>query len=81
MEHIFPEIKFFIVRGNCDYDDYKTKDEMTVELEGVKIFLTHGHLYGVKRDYSYIEEKGYEEGADIVVLVIPTVHIVQRIKK
>lgn len=67
MEHIFPEIKFYIVRGNCDYDDYKTKDQMTVELEGLKIFLTHGHLYGVKRDYSLIEEKGYEEGADIVV--------------
>lgn len=67
MEHIFPEIKFYIVRGNCDYDDYKTKDEMTVELGGIKFFLTHGHIYGVKRDYSRIEEKGYEVGADIVV--------------
>ncbi len=67
MEYIFPEIKFFIVRGNCDYDDYKTKDDLTVELEGLKIFLTHGHLYSVKRDYSRIEEKGQEEGADIVV--------------
>ncbi len=67
MEYIFPEIKFYIVRGNCDYDDYKTKDEMTIELEGVKFFLTHGHIYSVKRDYSRIVEKGYEEGADVVV--------------
>lgn len=67
MELIFPEIKFFIVRGNCDYDDYKTDDEMTIELEGIRIFLTHGHIYGVKRDYSRIEEKGYEVKADIVV--------------
>ena len=67
MEYIFPEIKFYIVRGNCDYDDYKTKDELTVELGGVKFFLTHGHIYGVKRDYSHIQKKGYEEGADIVV--------------
>lgn len=67
MELIFPEIKFFIVRGNCDYDDYNTKDEITVDLEGVRIFLTHGHIYGVKRDYSRIEEKGYEEKANVVV--------------
>ena len=67
MELIFPEIKFYIVRGNCDYDDYTTKDEITVELEGVRFFLTHGHIYSVKRDYSRIEEKGYEEKADIIV--------------
>lgn len=67
MELVFPEIKFYIVRGNCDYDDYKTKDEMTFELEGIKFFLTHGHLYGVKRNYLDIERKGYEEGADIIV--------------
>lgn len=35
------------VRGNCDFD-YATPDELEIELEGWKFFITHGHNYGVK---------------------------------
>ncbi|TFI61305.1 YfcE family phosphodiesterase [Carnobacterium divergens] len=38
---------FYVVRGNCDYDDaFPTTVE--TEIKGEKIFMTHGHLHEVK---------------------------------
>src|SRR5690606_9819854 len=34
-------------KGNCDWDD-AFEEEKIVEFEGLRIFVTHGHLYGVK---------------------------------
>ena len=43
----FPEKMFLQVRGNCDWgSSLPVVGEYTVD--GVKIFYTHGHLYGVK---------------------------------
>ena len=43
----FPDKKFHIVSGNCDYfSSYPTSDIETVG--GKKIFYTHGHTLGVK---------------------------------
>lgn len=43
----FPEKMFLQVRGNCDWgSSLPPTGEYTVD--GVKIFYTHGHLYGVK---------------------------------
>lgn len=39
------------VVGNCDYPAQKP-DELLLEIEGVKIYLTHGHAHGVKRTCS-----------------------------
>ena len=36
------------VDGNCDRPAFG--DEKVIELDGVKILLTHGHKYSVKRD-------------------------------
>ena len=35
-----------IVKGNCDALNFP--EEEVVEVDGVRIFLTHGHRYGVK---------------------------------
>ena len=43
----FPEKMFLQVRGNCDWGS-NLPDFGTYTAEGVKIFYTHGHLYGVK---------------------------------
>lgn len=53
------------VRGNCDF--MKETEEIFFELNGKKIFMTHGHLYGVKNSYSSIFYKACEIGADIVL--------------
>lgn len=53
------------VRGNCDF--VKEEEEIFFELNGKKIFMTHGHLYGVKNSYSSIYYRACEIGADIVL--------------
>jgi putative phosphoesterase len=39
--------KFIRVRGNCDFD-FSLKTERVIEIEGLKILITHGHEYRVK---------------------------------
>lgn len=43
----FPQKEFIGVRGNCDFF-CNLPDEYMIDVEGVKILCTHGHLYGVK---------------------------------
>lgn len=62
---IFSNIKFYIIRGNCDYDDLSAKDEEMIVLGNFKIFLTHGHMYQVKKNYKSISAK--LKNADIVL--------------
>ncbi len=44
IERLNPLSAFLLVRGNCD-DDPAVPFFRTVEFEGVKLFLTHGHRY------------------------------------
>ena len=67
MALVYSEIPFKIVKGNTDYYDHDTKDTEIFELNGKKIFLTHGHLYGVKTNLNELEKKAREENADICI--------------
>lgn len=67
LSFIYPNSKYYIVKGNCDYYDIKSEDEMVIELEGHRVFLAHGHHYGVKQLYDLIEKRGMELNCDIVV--------------
>lgn len=67
LSFVYPDTKFYIVRGNCDIFDRKYNDEMILELEGHKVLLAHGHEYGVKYDYGSIRERAKVLGCDIVV--------------
>ena len=60
-----PEIleKVIKVRGNCD--NSSSPSEVTLEIEGVKVFLTHGHNYGVKYSLLKLLLKGKEAGANV----------------
>ena len=40
---------FYYVPGNCDYAP-TVPQMLTLEFDGVRIFATHGHLFGVKRE-------------------------------
>ena len=40
--------KVYLINGNCDFMKLG-QDEITLEIEGVKIFACHGDRYGVKR--------------------------------
>lgn len=54
------------VKGNCDIDR-SAKVEQIIELENKKIFMTHGHEYGVKSGLLNLHYRGMEVGADIVL--------------
>lgn len=64
--YIYSDIKFYIVRGNCDLYDTKFNDEEIIEIEGKKIFLTHGHLYEVKRNILKLEKEAEIKKVDVV---------------
>ncbi len=62
----FPDKMYYGVTGNCDwYSDYPSYDE--IELCCKKIFLTHGHMFGVKNGLSRIIDLGRSNGFDIVL--------------
>ena len=64
---MFPEIGFEYVPGNCDFS--ADEQDIVVEAEGKKIFLTHGHGYSVKYDDTYSEllKKAEDLGCDCAV--------------
>ncbi len=66
LTYIYPETKFEYVRGNCDFssDEAATK---VVEAEGLKILITHGHLFGVKASEYELRKYGAEIGADCIL--------------
>ena len=42
-------------------------DHLTLELDGVRIFVTHGHLYGVKRDLTALAGAAKDAGARLAL--------------
>ena len=58
----------FSVRGNCDwFADASVASELTLNLEEHRLFLTHGHLYGVKGGVGALIARAAELDADIVL--------------
>ena len=62
----FPGMMFFMVKGNCDVSAAGNM-EKTVILEGVKIFMAHGHTYNVKNGLTAFSYRASEAGADIAL--------------
>ncbi len=61
-ESRFPQ-KTYSVYGNCD--GYSGEGE--IEIEGVKVFYTHGHDYGVKHGLYSLSCRAEELKADLVL--------------
>ena len=61
----FPD-KTKVINGNCDFP--KTgEDETILDIEGVKIFATHGHLYSAKTTLTRLSERAKELGCTVVL--------------
>ncbi len=67
LEIMYPRIPLAYVKGNNDYFVRDVPEDRLFTLEGVKIFLTHGHNYGVKYSLARLLQKGRELGADLVI--------------
>lgn len=60
----YPHKQFLQVAGNCDYAP-TVEDSILVELEGVRIFLAHGHRHGVKLGLEAFANSVYCSGAKL----------------
>ncbi|MBN1624036.1 MAG: YfcE family phosphodiesterase [Clostridia bacterium] len=78
LEQRLEDIPVIIVKGNCDLWT-AVDDEKMLDLDGCRIFMTHGHEYGVRNGYSTILEEGRKREADIVLC--GHTHIPRIIKK
>ncbi|MCM0650731.1 metallophosphoesterase [Clostridium swellfunianum] len=58
--------KIINVRGNCDFTSF-TPAERLEEIEGKKVYITHGHRYDVKYGLLKLKYRAKEVGADIVL--------------
>lgn len=67
LSKIYPNIQFEYVSGNCDMAGNGVPSEKTIEVEGKRIFMTHGHKYFVKWDLNALLVKAQQEKADIAL--------------
>lgn len=61
-----PNKMIVAVRGNCDWCSEKRYSE-EITLEDKKLFITHGHLFGVKSNYSQIINQAHLLETDILL--------------
>ena len=66
LQYAFDKIPFYCVPGNCDYAP-TAPSEILTELGGVRLFLTHGHFYGVKNGTGRLLEKARSVGAQVAL--------------
>ena len=62
----FKNTVFVGVRGNCDFDaDFK--DEVILDISGVRFLLCHGHKYSVKRTLLKLDCYALENSVDVAL--------------
>ena len=62
---VYPKLPIFCVRGNNDWG--REPSEQMLNLQGNRVFLTHGHRYRVKRGLDLLIDAAREKEADIVL--------------
>ena len=62
LSYALDTIDFYEVRGNCDFASC-APERMFTEIDGVRCFLTHGHLFGVKTGLTRLELEARRLGA------------------
>ncbi len=62
-----PELQGVLkVRGNCDHDiEFPT--EVIEEIDGKRVYMTHGHLYHIKTSLTALSYRARELQADVVL--------------
>lgn len=63
----YPMLAVLSLRGNCDLGDLLTPEKAEVVYGGVRIFATHGHLYGVKNSLLRLYMAAKESAANIAL--------------
>jgi len=60
--------KVYVCLGNCDYYGSRIAlDEWETEIEGHKVFMCHGHKYGVKQGLDLLAYEAEGRGAELAL--------------
>ena len=62
----YPNITFYVVKGNCDLFSGGYPNVSVLDLDGIKVLITHGHLYSAKYGYERLVYAALEKEADAV---------------
>ncbi len=62
----FPEIPLEAVRGNCDFSSALPESTL-LTVGGVRIFITHGHVFSVKHTLSVLIDEARRLNAEMVL--------------
>ena len=62
----YPKLRAYSVAGNCDYGALEPTDGLAA-FDGVVIFYTHGHMYGVKYDLDTLADAASARGAEVAL--------------
>jgi putative phosphoesterase len=62
----FPSVSFDAVRGNCDRGGLFPLQRV-LRIAGRRIFMTHGHCYGIKYGVGSLLEQGHKDRAEVVL--------------
>jgi len=80
LSQLFPNIKFEYVYGNSDIRIGTICAEKTIEIEGKRVFMTHGHKYSVKWDYNRILAQAKIENAEVILFGHTHIAVVDNVK-
>ncbi len=67
LKSTFPDIPVVYVAGNCDWPSDNEPNEITLDLEGVRVLIMHGHLRNVKSTYHFMLNVARQKKAHIVM--------------
>ena len=62
----YPRLRAYSVAGNCDYGALEPLDGLAA-FDGVVVFYTHGHMYGVKYDLDTLADAAAARGANVAL--------------
>lgn len=67
LSDMYPGIPVEYVYGNSDFMIGEVECEKLLDIEGKRIFITHGHRYSVKWDYEKLYKKAEDLKADVLL--------------
>ena len=66
LQRRLPDAVIYTVVGNCDFYT-QGEDELLLTLAGKKIYMTHGHIFGVKSGLDSLVKQARRRNADIAL--------------
>ena len=66
LQRRFPNTTVYMVRGNCD-PNFSGEADLLLTIEGVKILMTHGHIFDVKTNFKSLVEYALQQEAALVL--------------